>query len=146
MHLRSPESIAPTGTRGVGFARCVGGWFLFVAMAMGNVACSGPSGNNAGAGPSRNSAGGAPLDACALIGAQRAGDILDAHVTTKPVGRVPTGPGDPSKCHYSTGVLHGGFLLNIERIHYTDARAAPVRGCTARSKTHCASSLPPRHA
>lgn len=88
--------------------RCI---FLLAAMAVSSVACSGPSGS-----------GGGPLDACTLIGPQRAGAILGKTVTTKHVGPTPAKASDPSECVYMTGGINGGFLLLVARTGFHDAQ------------------------
>lgn len=85
---------------------------MLAAVAVSSTACRGATGSSSG-----------PLDACALIGAARAGVLLGTAVSTRVVGPTATTPTDPSRCHYSTGSLHGGFLLNVKRIHYSDAKA-----------------------
>lgn len=69
------------------------------------------------------SRGGGPLDACTLIGPQRAGAILGTTVTVKHKGPTPRKPDDASLCFYSTGKLGGGFMLIAARIGFRDAQA-----------------------
>ena len=85
--------------------------FFAAAMALSSVACSGAS-----------SVGG-PLDACTLIGPQRAGAILGKAVTVKHVGPTPTKASDASECVYMTGSVNGGFLLVAARLGFDDAGA-----------------------
>ena len=85
---------------------------MLAAVAVSSTACGGATGGGSG-----------PLDACTLIGAARAGTLLGTSVTTRAVGPTATTTTDPSRCHYSTGALHGGFLLNVKRIEYSDAKA-----------------------
>lgn len=82
---------------------------LFAMLALAGAACShGSSG---------------PIDACSLVSAQRAGDILGAHVTTRHVGPQPTQATDASECMYMDGTIGGGFLLIVARTGFSDARA-----------------------
>lgn len=67
--------------------------------------------------------GGGPLDACTLIGPQRAGAILGAKVTVEHKGPAPHDAGDASLCFYSTGTFGDGFLLIAARPGFHDARA-----------------------
>lgn len=70
-----------------------------------------------------SASGGGALNACSLISAQRAGTILGASVTSKPVGPKPTSASDGSECVYSTGSVGGGFMLIAARPGFSDAKA-----------------------
>lgn len=106
---------------------------LLAAITMGSVACSGPSGAGAGGGP---------LDACTLIGAQRAGAILGQTVTTKQVGPRPAKASDASECVYSTGSIDGGFMLIAARLGFDDAKAEARSQMATARKDHPPPGIP----
>ncbi len=72
---------------------------------------------------SSGAAGGGLLDACTLIGPQRAAAVLGGTVTVKHVGPTPTKPDDASECFYSAGHPGSGFLLIVARMGFDDAQA-----------------------
>ena len=68
-------------------------------------------------------AGGGKLDACRLVSAAEAGEILGVDVTVKPNDTSAAGPDAASLCSYQTGRIGGGFMLLAARVRYADAAA-----------------------
>lgn len=95
---------------------------IIATLAMASVACSSPAGGSADSSPSKSSVGSGPLDACTLIGSQRASAILGTTVTTKQVGPTPAKPSDASQCVYMTGSTNGGFMLIAARTGFKNAQ------------------------
>ena len=58
----------------------------------------------------------AQSDTCALIPAAQASQILGAAVTEKNVNTHLARPGAAGMCNYSTGPMHGGFILLVVRL------------------------------
>jgi hypothetical protein len=84
---------------------------ILTALALGSTACSGAG-------------RGGPIDACTVIGPQRAEAILGASkVTVEHKGPTPHDASDASLCFYSTGSFGGGFLLIAARPGFHDAQA-----------------------
>ena len=68
-------------------------------------------------------ADGGKIDACKLVSAAEAGQILGVDVTVKPIDTSAAGPDAASLCSYQTGRVGGGFMLLAGRVKYSDAAA-----------------------
>jgi|GEM_PF-2031879 len=63
------------------------------------------------------------IDACELVSAAEAGEVLGTDVTVKPIDTSAAGPDAASMCSYQTGQIGGGFMLLAGRVPYRDAAA-----------------------
>lgn len=63
------------------------------------------------------------IDACDLVSAAEAQEVLGTEVTTKPTDTSAAGPDAASMCSYQTGQVGGGFMLLAGRVRYDDASA-----------------------
>jgi len=78
------------------------------------------------------------IDACKLISASQASNILGTKVKARPIDTSAAGPGAGSMCNYSGKHMSDGFMLIAAHVKYTNA-ASEVK---AQQKT-AASSIPP---
>ncbi len=61
------------------------------------------------------------IDACKLISSTQASSILGTRITAKAIHSAAAGPDAGSMCNYSNGSAHGGFMLIVGHVRYSNA-------------------------
>lgn len=72
-------------------------------------------------------AGGNPVDACHLISASQAGNILGTNITARPINTSAAGPGAASMCNFSGSGIGQGFMLMAGHVKYANAASEVKR-------------------